>query len=91
MYDGYYNIAIMVNPDVPVGTVYASDLAMNLAIRKATADVVEMNTCRVLRYPDLMAFRRDWLKKTGNKPVSLDQIQNEVDCELKVVSKPQHK
>jgi hypothetical protein len=80
MFKGYYNMAVEVAPDVPVGTVFAPDMALNLAIRKKTADVVDIYTCTIFRYPDLMRFRHQWIKKTGAKPVTLDQISDEVDC-----------
>ena len=50
--------------------------------------MVETNSCTLLRHPDLVRFRRDWLRKTGSKPVSRDQIAQKVYCDLKVVRKP---
>ena len=86
----YYNIGVTVvfDPSLSPGI---ADLALNLAINKKTADVVEMNTCTLLRYPDLVRFRRDWLRTTHQKPIGIDQIrQGVMDCEtLRVVRRPE--
>ena len=79
MYSGYMNIGMYVG-----GT-----MVRNLAIRIATADVVDLNTGTLFRQPDLMRFRRSWMQRQGTKPASLSQIGGDLECDhLKVVTKP---
>lgn len=82
MYPGYMNIGMYVD----------AWMVRNLAIRIATADVVDLNSCTIFRQPDLMRVRRAWTKRQGTKPASLQQIGDELACDtLKVSTKPRQK
>lgn len=68
-YPGYASIALYV--DVHIVKAYS--------IRVATGDVIETTRCEVLRYPDLLQYKRE--SNFGVKDVTLAQLAKKVGCQ----------
>ena len=71
-----------------IGLYRGGSAITSYAIRIDTGDVIDDMSCTVLRYPDLLKYKREFMKIPGTKAVPLDQLATEVGCEkLEVVPK----
>lgn len=59
-------------------TLYHNGHVRSYSIRIDTGDVVDATDCKVIRYPDLLKFKRKLLSDFGTKEVSLDAIASEI-------------
>lgn len=64
-----------------------------VSISEKTLQVIDMMACLVYDYPELRADRDDFIRETGNKPMTLDELRAVSDCgsRLEVRTAPTHK
>jgi hypothetical protein len=51
------------------------------AIRIETGDVVDTQSCRLLRYPNLLDFKTETLRGFGTHSVNADLVAKEIGCD----------
>jgi len=69
--DGYTSIGLYVN----------DDLVRSYSIRIETGDIVDATACKILRYPNLILFKKEVMKSFNSRPASLGEIATEIGCE----------
>ena len=75
---GYSSIALYKNDQI----------VRSYSIRVATGDVVDATECQILRYPDLLSFKKTVLSTFKTSDVTTDIIASEVGCaQLEAVPK----
>jgi hypothetical protein len=79
-YQGYDSLGLYKN----------NQLIRAYAVRELTGDIVELKTCEILTYPDLLRSKRETMMRHGSKAIDLRQIASELACDH-LSAFPKHK
>jgi hypothetical protein len=74
---------------ITLGIYRELELLSEVSINEKTGQLVDSENCVVYEYPDILYLQREYMKSTGVKPLTIEELSSEIGCEsLKELKAP---